>query len=139
MTAAPRVSVVVPLYNGARFIAETIESVLAQTFDDLELVIVDDGSGDGGDDIARTWARAHPDTVRVIAHPGRANRGAAASRNVGIAAAPSIADIDGDGRLEIVVTTIDHGIDVYRVPRSDARHLPWPTGRGAMTRAGRPG
>ena len=49
---------------------------------------------------------------------------------VGIAAAPSIADIDGDGRLEIVVTTIDHGIDVYRVPRSDARHLPWPTGRG---------
>ncbi|KQT35292.1 hypothetical protein ASG29_04120 [Sphingomonas sp. Leaf412] len=98
MTAAPRVSVVVPLYNGARFIAETIESVLAQTFDDLELVIVDDGSGDGGDDIARTWARAHPDTVRVIAHPGRANRGAAASRNVGIAAARGalIAFIDAD-------------------------------------------
>ena len=55
---------------------------------------------------------------------------------VGIAAAPSIADIDGDGRLEIVVTTIDHGIDVYRVPRSDARNLPWPTGRGGVTRTG---
>jgi hypothetical protein len=55
---------------------------------------------------------------------------------IGIAAAPSIADIDGDGRLEIVVTTIDHGIDVYRVPRSDDRNLPWPTGRGSVTRAG---
>jgi len=64
---------------------------------------------------------------------------AANGNGVGIAAAPSIADIDGDGRLEIVVTTIDHGIDVYRVPRSDARHLPWPTGRGSVTRAGTAG
>ena len=69
----------------------------------------------------------------------RLRRQTANGNGVGIAAAPSIADIDGDGRLEIVVTTIDHGIDVYRVPRSDARHLPWPTGRGGVTRTGRPG
>jgi glycosyltransferase involved in cell wall biosynthesis len=43
----PAVSVVMPAYNHERFIAETIESVLCQTFDDLELVIVDDGSTDG--------------------------------------------------------------------------------------------
>jgi hypothetical protein len=55
---------------------------------------------------------------------------------IGVPAAPSIADLDRDGRLEIVVTTFDHGIDVYRVPRSNARHLPWPTGRGNLLRTG---
>jgi FG-GAP-like repeat len=55
---------------------------------------------------------------------------------IGIPAAPSIADLDRDGRLEIVVTTFDHGIDVYRVPRSNAKHLPWPTGRGNLLRSG---
>ena len=55
---------------------------------------------------------------------------------IGIAAAPSIADIDHDGKLEIVVTTIDHGIDVYRVKRSNAKTLPWPTGRGNLLRNG---
>jgi len=55
---------------------------------------------------------------------------------VGVAAAPSVADLDGDGRLEIVVTTIDHGIDVFRVAGSDTATLPWPTGRGSLLRAG---
>jgi hypothetical protein len=55
---------------------------------------------------------------------------------IGIAAAPSIADVDRDGRLDIVVTTFDHGIDVYRVPRSNTRSLPWPTGRGNLLRSG---
>ena len=55
---------------------------------------------------------------------------------IGIPAAPSIADIDGDKRLEIVVTTFDHGIDVYRVPRSRPGRTPWPTGRGGLLRNG---
>jgi hypothetical protein len=55
---------------------------------------------------------------------------------IGVPAAPSIADLDGDGRLEIVLSTFDHGIDVYRVPGSDAEHLPWPTARGGLLRAG---
>ena len=57
---------------------------------------------------------------------------------IGVPAAPSIADLDGDGRLEIVVSTFDHGIDVYRVPRSRANKLPWPTGRGNLLRNGAP-
>ena len=57
---------------------------------------------------------------------------------VGIPAAPSIGDLNGDGRLEIVVTTFDHGIDVYRVPRSNSKRLPWPTGRGSLLRNGSP-
>jgi hypothetical protein len=55
---------------------------------------------------------------------------------IGIPAAPSIGDLDGDGRLEIVVSTFDHGIDVYRVPRSGTNRLPWPTGRGNLLRNG---
>jgi hypothetical protein len=57
---------------------------------------------------------------------------------VGIPAAPSIADLDRDRRLEIVVSTFDHGIDVYRVARSRPNRLAWPTGRGSLLRAGAP-
>src|SRR5215217_3242356 len=55
---------------------------------------------------------------------------------IGVPAAPSIGDIDRDGRLEIVVSTFDHGIDVFRVPRSGTNGLPWPTGRGNLLRNG---
>jgi hypothetical protein len=54
---------------------------------------------------------------------------------IGIPAAPSVADIDHDGRLEIVVTTFDHGIDVYRAAKR-SRRAPWPTGRGNLLRSG---
>ena len=55
---------------------------------------------------------------------------------IGVPAAPSIGDLDGDGRLEIVLSTFDHGIDVYRVPRSGTNRMPWPTGRGNLRRSG---
>jgi hypothetical protein len=61
---------------------------------------------------------------------------------IGVAAAPSIGDLDGNGTLEIVLTTIDHGLDVYTVPGSKAAstagHPGWPTGRGSLLRAGTP-
>jgi hypothetical protein len=55
---------------------------------------------------------------------------------IGVPAAPSIADLTGDGTLEIVLTTFDHGIDVYTVPGSGTACLPWPTGRGNTLRNG---
>ncbi len=55
---------------------------------------------------------------------------------IGVAAAPSIADLTGDGPLEVVLTTIDHGVDVYTVPGSASGCLPWPTGRGNLLRNG---
>jgi hypothetical protein len=58
------------------------------------------------------------------------------ANGIGVAAAPSIGDLDGDKRLEIVLSTFDHGIDVFRVPRSRANLLPWPTGRGGLLRNG---
>ena len=55
---------------------------------------------------------------------------------VGVAAAPSIGDLTGNGTLEIVLTTFDHGVDVYTVPGSGTGCLPWPTGRGSLLRNG---
>ncbi len=55
---------------------------------------------------------------------------------VGVPAAPSIGDLTGNGTLEIVLTTFDHGIDVYTVPGSGTACLPWPTGRGNLLRNG---
>ena len=55
---------------------------------------------------------------------------------IGVPAAPSIGDLDADGDLEIVLTTFDHGLDVYTVPGSGTGCLPWPTGRGNLLRNG---
>jgi len=57
---------------------------------------------------------------------------------IGVPAAPSIGDLDHNGTLEIVLTTFDHGIDVYTVPGSGTGCLPWPTARGSVLRAGTP-
>ena len=55
---------------------------------------------------------------------------------IGVPASPTLADLDGDGTLEIVVTTFDHGLDVYTVPGSGTDCLLWPTGRGNFLRNG---
>lgn len=73
---APRVSVCIPTYNGAAFLAETLDSAVTQTFDDLEVVIVDDCSTDESFDIAQRFARSDP-RVRAIRNAERAGSGAA--------------------------------------------------------------
>jgi hypothetical protein len=55
---------------------------------------------------------------------------------IGVAAAPTVGDLNGDGQLEIAVLTFDHGVDVYTVPGSKTACLPWPTGRGNPLRNG---
>jgi len=64
------------------------------------------------------------------------NQGTGGGNGIGVPAAPSVADIDGDGNLEIVLLTFDHGVDVYTVPGSGTKCLPWPTGRGNLLRNG---
>ena len=82
--AVPLVSVVMIGLNGERFLAEAIDGVVAQSCADWELLIVDDGSTDGSLAIATRYQRDHPDRIRVLTHPGHANRGMSASRNLGV-------------------------------------------------------
>lgn len=57
MTSTPLVSIITPNYNGAKFLKETIESVLAQTFDNWEMLIIDDGSYDDSDKIIESYSQ----------------------------------------------------------------------------------
>jgi len=82
----PLISVVVPVFNAEPFLADTIESVIAQTWSHWELLLVDDGSSDRSPDIARSYAERHPSKIRYLEHPGRANHGESATRNLGLEA-----------------------------------------------------
>lgn len=92
------VSVVIIFLDAERFIREAIDSVFAQTYEEWELLLVDDGSTDGSTDIARRLAAQHPDRIRFLEHPGHRNRGMSASRNLGIrhAAGRFVAFLDAD-------------------------------------------
>jgi glycosyltransferase involved in cell wall biosynthesis len=82
---APLVSIVLPTYNGARFLAESIQSCIAQTFKQWELIIVDDCSTDETPDIIADYVSRDP-RIRAIRHtsnrklPGALNTGFAAAR-----------------------------------------------------------
>lgn len=77
-----RVSVVIPCLNGERYVAEAVESVLGQTYRDLELIVVDDGSTDSTRRICESFL--DDGRVRLVQH--EENRGIAAARNAGVAA-----------------------------------------------------
>jgi glycosyltransferase involved in cell wall biosynthesis len=74
----PTVSVIMPAFNVEAYIAEAIESVLAQTYTDWELVIVDDGSTDRTRAVAERYRAANPEQIVLVSHE---NRGLAAARN----------------------------------------------------------
>lgn len=95
----PTVSVVIPCFNQAAFLTEAVESVLAQTFSDWEVVIVDDGSPDETADVATRLIEGSPgQRIRMIR---QANVGLAGARNAGIAAALGryILPLDADDLL----------------------------------------
>jgi glycosyltransferase involved in cell wall biosynthesis len=90
----PRVSVIVPVYNGAAHIVETVESVLAQTYTDFELMVVDDGSTDGTAELLRPYRGQ----IRLIQ---QSNQGVSAARNNGLqrALGDFVLFLDGDDLL----------------------------------------
>jgi glycosyltransferase involved in cell wall biosynthesis len=75
------VSILMPVHNGERFLAQALDSLLGQTFSALEIIIVDDGSTDATSEIAKSYA-AKDARVRVISHPS--NMGAPAARNTAL-------------------------------------------------------
>lgn len=88
------VSVITPCYNGSKFIRETIDSVIAQTYPNWEMIIVDDGSKDNSADIVREYMQKEP-RIKLIQQP---NGGSASARNNGIrnAVGQYIALLDAD-------------------------------------------
>ena len=75
----PQVSVIIPVYNGARFLRAALESVFAQTYRPIEVIVVDDGSKDDSAVIAQSFPEVH--------YIHQENQGVAAARNTAIAAA----------------------------------------------------
>jgi glycosyltransferase involved in cell wall biosynthesis len=98
MIKESQVSCIVTFLNTEEFLGEAIESVLAQTHENLELLLVDDGSSDASTKISRRYAERFPETVRYLEHEGHENKGAAASRNLGMGEARGeyIALLDSD-------------------------------------------
>ena len=92
---APVITVLMPVYNGERFLAAAIDSILAQTLSDYEFIIVDDGSTDGSAAIISDYARRDR-RIRPLRH--ETNRGQAVALNSGIAAARGefVAGMDAD-------------------------------------------
>ncbi|MBE9046624.1 glycosyltransferase family 2 protein [Pleurocapsales cyanobacterium LEGE 10410] len=86
-----KVSVIIPAYNGDRYIAKTIDSVLEQTYNNYEIIVVDDGSTDATSQVVRQYG----DRIRYLS---QTNQGVAASRNFGLTAAQGeyIAFLDQD-------------------------------------------
>jgi glycosyltransferase involved in cell wall biosynthesis len=91
---APLISAIVPTWNRRTSLARAVSSVLSQSFDDFELVVVDDGSDDGTAEILASSARRG--RLRVVSHAGRL--GVSAARNSGIAVSSGrlVAFLDSD-------------------------------------------
>lgn len=77
-----RVSVLIPLYNRAKYINETLESVFQQDYGNIEIICVDDGSTDGGDRILAEYASQN--RIVMLRHSGEVNKGQSASLNLAL-------------------------------------------------------
>lgn len=95
MSRAVTVSVVIPAYNAAAFIERTLDTVRAQTFDDHETIVVDDGSVDRTAEVVSAYFSKHGMNGRLLRQE---NRGQAAARNAGMRAARAgfVALLDAD-------------------------------------------
>lgn len=117
MAEQPFVSILTAVYNGERFLLETIAAVLAQDYPDWEYWLVNDGSTDATSEIILQASQAYPGRIHYLEHPGRINRGLCASRNLALnhARGKYIAILDAD--------------DVWHPPKlteqiAVARHFP---------------
>lgn len=93
MNSSVQISILMPVYNCALYLAEAIDSILNQTFTDFELIVLDDGSTDGSAEIAKSY-----NDSRIVYHCNEKNLGLANNLNVGLRMAKGkyIARMDGD-------------------------------------------
>ena len=83
VSAMPKISVIIPVYNVEKYLGECLDSVLRQTLKDIEIICVDDGSTDDSPKILSEYA-AKDSRIRIITQP---NGGLSAARNAGMDAA----------------------------------------------------
>lgn len=95
----PSVTVIIPCFNRGAFLRQTVDSALAQTWRNVEVIVVDDGSTDDSAQILD----AYGDRIRVLTHPGRENKGQSASINLGLSSSTSdyVAILDSDDWWEV--------------------------------------
>jgi len=132
-TQSPAISVAMSVYNSARFLAPALESILAQTFTDFELLVLDDGSTDASRAVIEAYSARDP-RIQLIS---RENRGLVASLNqlLASARAPIIARMDADDISEperfalqyaFLLANPDHGVVGCRTDDIDDHDRPWP-------------
>lgn len=80
-----KVSVIVPVYNGEKYIDRCIQCLMGQTLQEIELILVNDASTDKSGELLENWRKQYPDKIKVIS--SEVNRGAGGARNQGIALA----------------------------------------------------
>lgn len=115
MPTMTTVSIIIPAYNSARFLPEAIESVLAQTYKDYEIIVVDDGSTDNTKEVLKPYL----DKIKYVYQE---NRGAASARNTGIKHSQGeyIAFLDADDvwlpeKLHIQADYLDNNQEIAMV------------------------
>ena len=113
MIVRPLVSVVIPAFNAAKYIRETLDSVLAQTYSPIEIVVVDDGSTDG----TREQILACGDRVRYVWQPNSGSARARGTTGVRMASGEFIAFLDADDliapeRIDAAVAVMKRRPDV---------------------------
>lgn len=96
---SPLISVIIPAYNAEQFLAETLSSVFSQTYSNIEVIIVNDGSSDNTEALLQNLQQAEP-RLKIISQN---NQGISAARNAGInhATGEFIAFIDSDDRWDL--------------------------------------
>ncbi len=104
----PLISVIVPIYNAAPYLQETLDSILASTYRPIEVVMVDDGSKDNSLSIAKSYCEQYAE-CKVIE---QANRGVSAARNSAIRAAKGTYILPVDADDKIADTFIQKAVDI---------------------------
>jgi glycosyltransferase involved in cell wall biosynthesis len=117
----PAISVIVPLYNKARFIERAIDAILEQSLTDFEVIVVNDGSSDGSEQIVAARA-ARDQRLRLVS---QANAGPGSARNLGagMAASPLLAFLDGDDAWDR--DYLRESVRHLRTAASDVAALTW--------------
>ncbi len=79
-----KISFITASFNYAKYISETIESVINQTYENWELIIVDDGSKDNSIEIINSYVEKYPDKIKLLTHPNNENRGLKETIKLGV-------------------------------------------------------